>query len=98
MNSRGFIKWIIVIIIGIFILTLLRVDIRGIVNSDVGQSNFNYLWELINQAWNWLVWLWEEHLKEPFWVIVNALQLPRLWETFKDGIAGGIPQIGGTAN
>ncbi|MBI2482338.1 MAG: hypothetical protein HYV76_02140 [Candidatus Vogelbacteria bacterium] len=98
MNQRGFIKWIIVVVVGIFILTLLRVDIRGIVNSDIGQSNFNYLWELINGAWDWLVWFWGAYLREPFWLIVNALQLPRLWEVFKDSIARGIPTISATGN
>ncbi len=98
MSRRGFIKWIIVILIGVFILTLLRVDIRAIVNSDIGQSNFNYLRELVTSAWEWLVWFWGEYLSEPFWAIVEALQLRELWEAFKDGIARGMPDIGGIGN
>lgn len=98
MRTRGFIKWIVVILIGVFILTILRVDIRAIVNSEIGQANFTYLKELVLDVWGWLIWLWEGYLAEPVWGIINALQLPHLWEVFKEGIARGIPDISGTTN
>ncbi len=63
-QSRGFIQIIIAIVVIVLILTYLRFDLRSLVESDTGQSNFGYLWELASKLWHWfldlLVTLWHK--------------------------------------
>ncbi len=54
-SNKGFIHLIIAIIVIILILTFLRLDLRSLVESETGQSNFGYVWELFLKL---LAWLW----------------------------------------
>ena len=42
-KNKGFIHIIIAIIVIVLILTWLKFDLRSVVESDAGQSNFGYL-------------------------------------------------------
>lgn len=54
-QSRGFIHIILAVIVIVLILTYFKFDLRGVVESDTGQSNFGYLSELAGNMWDWLV-------------------------------------------
>lgn len=62
-NNKGFIQIIIAIVIIVLILTFFRVNLRVILESDTGKSNFGYLWELLTKFWDWL-WHWVMELGE----------------------------------
>jgi len=60
MNNRGFIKLIILITIFVAILSILRVDLRTIISSDMIQKNFSCVWEAAKSVWGYFyneVWL-----------------------------------------
>ncbi len=50
-NNRGFIKLIILIIVGIFLLSYFKIDLRSLFNSDLTQSNFRATWSFIQEVW-----------------------------------------------
>lgn len=52
-QSRGFIHIILAVVVIVLILTFLRFDLRSLIESDTGQSNFGYLWELLVRLWHW---------------------------------------------
>ena len=56
-TNGGFIQIIIAIVVVILILTFFRVNLRALVESDTGKTNFAYVWELITKAWTWF-WHW----------------------------------------
>lgn len=63
-KDRGFVQIIIAVIVIVLILTFLRFDLRSLVESDTGQSNFGYLWELITKLWWWfwglIIFVWDK--------------------------------------
>lgn len=51
-TRRGFIKMIIIIVIGIVLISVLGFDIRSAVEHPQTQTNFSYLGQLIADLWN----------------------------------------------
>lgn len=51
-NEKGLIKIIIVIIIFIAILSYFNISVRAIVESDIFQENFSYIWNWCKNIWN----------------------------------------------
>lgn len=79
-QSQGFIKLIILIVIGLIILGYFGLNIKDILASPVVKENLAYAWELAKHIWNtWLAgpaqWIWEHILKF-------------LWELFLNGLNG----------
>jgi len=45
------IKWIIIIVIIVLALSYWQIDLRGIVESEAGQANLNFVKEILVNAW-----------------------------------------------
>ena len=50
-RNNGFIRFVIIIIIAIIILSYLGFDIRKIMTSDMVKNNFSYVWNFIKTVW-----------------------------------------------
>ena len=77
-GTRGFIKLIILIVIGLIILGYFGLNIKDILASPVVKENLAYAWEVAKHVWDtWLkgpaIWVWEHILKF-------------LWDLFLDGL------------
>lgn len=48
-------RLVILIVIGVLALSFFGITIESIVHSPAGQSNFSYLWQLLQDGANW-VW------------------------------------------
>lgn len=53
-------------IVALVILSFLGINLRSIVESDIGRANFSYLREICLTAWNFILNLWQNHLQGPF--------------------------------
>lgn len=78
-NQKGLIKFIILIIIGILVLSYFSIDIRGIVESEQSQSNFQYVW-------GWVVFVWAEYLGEPVRYFWDEIFLGIIWSAFTENM------------
>ena len=68
------IKWIIIIVIIVLALSYWQIDLRGIVESEAGQANLNFVKEILVNAWQTYI--------VPAWEFVKALifdNLARIW-------------------
>lgn len=79
-NSKGFIKLILLVIVGLIVLGYFGLNIKDILASPIVKENLAYVWELVKHVWNtWLAapahWIWEHILKF-------------LWELFLNGLNG----------
>ncbi len=68
-KDRGFIKWIIIIVIALIILGYYGFDVRHAVESPTTQDNLNYFKDL-------LIKLWENILKMPALFIWDHVIMP----------------------
>ena len=64
-TNRGFIKWIIIIVIALIILGYFGFDVRRAIESPTTQSNFNYVQKIVWDVWNTylkgiVMYLWNE--------------------------------------
>ncbi len=87
-TSRGFIKIILLIVIGLILLGYFGVNLKDVLASPVVKENLSYAWNLAKELWaHWLrapvVWVWDHLLKF-------------LWDMFWNGVGdlknGGGPQ------
>jgi len=78
MRERGFIKLIIIIIIGVIILSVFNVNIRSIVNNKLVQENFSFLWD-------WIGDVWHDYLKRPAGLIWGVFY-NNIWLIFVEKI------------
>lgn len=78
-NQAGLIKFIILIIITIIILSALGVSIRSIVEGETLQGNFKYVWEKIDYTWN-------KYLARPAKYLWNDIFIDLLWDSFIDNM------------
>jgi hypothetical protein len=74
-KEAGFIKIILIVLITVVILSILNIDIRGLIESESFQKNFTYLKEVIMTIWNWIVPIWTTYLKEPVIYLINFVQI-----------------------
>ena len=51
-NQDGFIKYVIIIIVAILILSYFGFNIRSIAESDTSKGNFSYVWGWVSHVWN----------------------------------------------
>ncbi len=74
-NNRGFIKYIIIIIIAILILSYFGFNIKSIAESDTSKSNFSYVWGWISYVWNTFLatpahFIWDKILVGIVWNMI----------------------------
>ena len=72
-TNGGLIKWIILIIVAILILSYFGISIRGIVNSPTGQDNISY-------STNIVVSTWDNYLKGPATYLWNQIFINLIWD------------------
>ncbi len=70
-RDRGFIKIILLIVIGLIVLGYLGINLKDVLASPVVKENLSYAWHLAQELWtNWLrtpfMWVWE-HIVKFFW-------------------------------
>ncbi len=65
-KDQGFIKWIVLIVIAVVILSILGIDIKQAIESPTAQHNFSYL----TQA---CLWVWD-HVILPLIHILSGLK------------------------
>lgn len=75
-KNRGFIKLILSVVILIVILSLFRIDIKSIFESELVQKNLGYVWSFVVGLWDTLLktpalWIWENIVIK---LIVNPLE------------------------
>ena len=81
--ERGFIKYIILFVIAIIILSYLGFDIKKIFTSPTTINNFSYVWGIVKN-------IWVNYLSVPFtfiWSEAIRPVLSILWNVFKAGLA-----------
>lgn len=71
MRNRGFIRLILLIIVGLVLLGYFGVNVREVLASPVVRDNLLYAWNLAKEIWgNYLagpaMWVWE-HVLRFFW-------------------------------
>lgn len=53
-TQQGFIKWILLLVVAVVILSYYGFDIQKAIESPTTQSNFNYLQKIAWNVWNFL--------------------------------------------
>jgi len=78
-NEKGFIKWLVIILIAVIILSYFGFNLRAIVESDLTQNNLGYLWGLGVTVWN-------NYLSVPILYFWNNIFLDLLWSSFVENM------------
>jgi hypothetical protein len=77
MNSqKGLIKLLVLIVIAIIILGYFRVDLRQVIESEMVQRNFHYVWDNI-------VSLWQQYLATPASYVWDKVIIGLIWNNFR---------------
>ncbi len=71
--KKGFIRTLIIIVIGILILSYFGFNIREIAESDTSRENFTYVQEI-------MVTFWERFLEKPVMFIWNQIIIDIIWD------------------
>lgn len=72
------IKWIIILIIIIAVLSYFGINIQSVLESPTSQNNYSFVW---NAALN----IWNAYLKAPFDYVWNHV-LSIIWGAFEQGL------------
>jgi len=78
-QQGGLIKIIIIFIIVVLILSILNIDVRGIVESEQVQTNFSYIWNVVKMVWS-------DYLSDPVTYFWNNIFIALLWTSFVDNM------------
>lgn len=65
-KNKGFIQFIILVVIFVLILSYFQIDIQGFIDKPIVQKNLDTLW-------NWGIWLWDNILQVPTLYVWNFL-------------------------
>ena len=80
LNTRsGFVRWIILIVIAIIVLSYLGFDLRTIVEDDLTQDNIGYVWGFV-------LLVWEDYLRDPVLWTWNNIVLFIFNDLFLDNL------------
>ena len=71
-KNKGFVKMIVLIIIGILILSYFGFNLKSIAESPTSQSNFSYVWGTLSYVWDTFlagpaIWVWNKIIVGIFW-------------------------------
>lgn len=78
-NESGFVKLIVIILIGILIISYMGISVRDVVESPAGQSNFGYIKEISIAAW-------DRYFKEPLTYFYREIWIELMWEPFIEAL------------
>lgn len=68
-KDQGFIKWVVIIVVSIIILSFLGIDLKQTIESPTAQHNFSY----VTQA---ALWVWNTFLRDIVMYIWDHVILP----------------------
>ncbi len=90
-NQKGFIKIIILIIVGLLILSYFGISLRSVINSPVTQDNISY-------TTTGTVSFWNAYLKQPATYLWNQVFINLIWDPAMESIKNiGHNKINGTS-
>ncbi len=78
-DNRGLVKWIIIILIAVIVLSYFGFDLRSIIEADQTQGNLGYLWGLG-------VITWDKYLSQPILYFWHNIFIDLIWETFVENM------------
>ena len=73
------IKYIILIIIIIVVLSYFNFDIRGFFENDIVKNNFGFIW-------NWTTYFWDNWLRGPVEYLWNDIFIDLIWNSFVENL------------
>jgi len=76
--NKGFIQFIIIIILLLVVISLLGVSLLDVVNDENVRANFGFVW-------NFSTWMWDNYLHNPV-QIAWQLWVEILWNPFVDSM------------
>ncbi|MES2315018.1 MAG: hypothetical protein V4524_03750 [Patescibacteria group bacterium] len=78
-TNRGFIKWIIIIVIALLVLSYYGFSLRSLVDAPVTQDNIHYVATTT-------VSFWDKYLKRPASYVWNDVFIDLIWEPAIDNL------------
>ena len=78
-DKRGLVKWIVIILIAVIVLSFFGFNLRSIIESDLTQNNLGYLWGLG-------VIVWDDYLSQPILYFWHNIFINLLWDSFVDNM------------
>jgi len=83
-KNQGIVRFLLVIIVAVLILSYLGFDIRTFIESDETQGNFKYVWGFFSDLWSdYIAPTWTRYIK-PVWTYFWSFIGPTL-ENFGEG-------------
>jgi len=73
------IKLIVFIVLVIVALSYFNISVRTIVNSDMVQDNFSFVW-------GWVKHIWNNYMARPARYLWNDIFIKLLWSSFVDNL------------
>ncbi len=53
-RNRGFIKFVVLIVVGILVLSYYNISIKDVAESPASQENFSYVGNILSTVWDWI--------------------------------------------
>ena len=78
-TNRGFIKWVIIIVVALLILSYYGFSLRSLVDSPVTQDNFQYVATSS-------VSVWDKYLKQPATYLYEDVFINLIWTPAIDNL------------
>ena len=78
-DNRGLIKWVVIILIAVIVLSFFGFDLRSIIESDLTKNNIGYLWGLGVMVWN-------DYLSQPILYFWHNIFINLLWDSFVENM------------
>ena len=86
-TQQGIIKFILLLVIFVLIISYFKIDLRSVVESPQVQQNITYVKELATQAWNIVLKpLWDNYLSKPILYFWQNIFIEIIWKSFTQGL------------
>ena len=74
-KNTGLIRFIILIVIGLIVLSYFNDNVQSVVESPIAQENLGYVWGIVT-------FVWTEYLASPLLYFWNNIFITLLWDSF----------------
>ena len=78
-HNTGLIRWVLLIIVLIIVLSYFNFDIRAIVEAPLTQSNLQYVS-------GWVAFIWSNYLSSPVLYFWHNIFIDLLWNSFVENL------------
>ena len=78
-TNRGFIKWIIILVVILLIMSYYGISLRALVNNPTTQDNISYVATSS-------VSIWDQYLKQPATYLYNQVFISLIWNPAIDNL------------